>query len=1066
MGARVLWVSGFAWLGLLLEAQVGLGQIQGDGSLGTLVNGDFTAPCFGSCLITGGANPQNGPNLFHSFFRFSLPNGDLAGFLVNPSVQNVLVRVTGVGNDFASILNGQIQTNQPVNFFLLNPNGILFGPRAQIVNGGAFIATTAERIQFQDGRVFAAQDSNPVLTISTPTGLQVGEQPKPIGLVGSQLRSGINSLFSNLTLVGGDVAFNGAAAVIPGGRIDIASMAGPGTVLPQANGSLAVPDGVARGSVVLDGSILGVPGSGGGGISITAQNIGVGGRSLVIGGIFTGLGTPNSQAGSVQIDATETFLATGNSGIANDINTGSLGRGGDIVISARDVVVTDGARLSASVFGTGEAGDVKITASDRIFLRGKETIIFTDITPEGKGQGGNIALDAPTIEVIDGAQFVASTSGIGDAGNVLITASDRVYFSGSGQFASSVVSNVKETATGNGGDVVIDTGVLEVRDGAQFTAETLGKGDAGNIRITAIEKVLFQGRSPNGQFNSAAFAGVGATGEGKGGDVLIESPVIEVRDGGLLRAATLNKGDAGDIRIIASNRALFEARSAAFSGVGTEGKGQGGNVVIEAPVLEVLSGSQIVASTLGRGDAGNVRVASNRVILQNEGNIFSAVSVGGQGKGGDVVIDSTFLEVRNGSQIRADSIRGQGDAGNVRVTASNSILLDAADPLTGLANGILTFNGVTGQGGDIGISTPTLTVSNGSVIDSRTLSAEPGGNIILNVDELSLLSGGQIIASSEASGSAGSITVNAAESIRIAGDDPTFTVRAGLIPGFNVFNFPQSTISVQSRNTGTAGNLILNTPILTLADGGQLIADSNAVTGGNITLNLNESLLMRNGSLISATAGRAQGAGDGGNITINSPFVLAIPQENNDIIANAFSGTGGNIIINAQGILNFTLNENGKPFEQLRSQATNDISASSQFGTQGVLNLAGLNVDPSRGSVQLPIGLIDNSNRIDNPCGSSSKTSQGSFVITGRGGLAADPSSLRYAPISDWVSLDRSAQLMTTLSAQPASPRLEQPIEANDWHQNAQGKIQIIAGQAIIHPSPVCLDKIIQQTAP
>jgi filamentous hemagglutinin family protein len=102
-----------------------IAQVAGDGTLGTQVNGNAIAPCTGTCIITNGAT--RGANLFHSFRQFSLPNGDVAGFVTTPAIQNVIVRVTGVGSPFISNINGTIAASNPANFFLLNPNGILFG---------------------------------------------------------------------------------------------------------------------------------------------------------------------------------------------------------------------------------------------------------------------------------------------------------------------------------------------------------------------------------------------------------------------------------------------------------------------------------------------------------------------------------------------------------------------------------------------------------------------------------------------------------------------------------------------------------------------------------------------------------------------------------------------------------------------------------------------------------------------------------------------------------------------------------------------------------------------------
>ncbi|MFB8788480.1 MAG: filamentous hemagglutinin N-terminal domain-containing protein [Potamolinea sp.] len=58
--------------------------------------------------IKGGTLSGNGSNLFHSFDQFSLSSGQIANFLPNSDVSNILGRVTG-GN--ASVINGLIKVS-------------------------------------------------------------------------------------------------------------------------------------------------------------------------------------------------------------------------------------------------------------------------------------------------------------------------------------------------------------------------------------------------------------------------------------------------------------------------------------------------------------------------------------------------------------------------------------------------------------------------------------------------------------------------------------------------------------------------------------------------------------------------------------------------------------------------------------------------------------------------------------------------------------------------------------------------------------------------------------------
>ncbi len=194
-----------------------------------------------------------------------------------------------------------------------------------------------------------------------------------------------------------------------------------------------------------------------------------------------------------------------------------------------------------------------------------------------------------------------------------------------------------------------------------------------------------------------------------------------------------------------------------------------------------------------------------------------------------------------------------------------------------------------------------------------------------------------------------------------------------------------SGLFVNSIGSGNTGNIEVNSPQVTLDNGGKLNANSTSGNGGNINLT-SDLLLMRRGAQISTNAGTAEKGGDGGDIDINSKFIVALPQENSDITANAFSGSGGNVNILSQGIF-------GIEPRQQQNDATSDITASSELGVPGVLNLT----DPDDSSIRnnlddLPDNQIDTNALIANSCISrSTKRQENSFQITGSGGLRNSP---------------------------------------------------------------------------
>ncbi len=190
------------------------------------VNSQVT-PAGNTNVITGGT--QAGNNLFHSFEQFSIPTGSQAHFNNALNIQNVISRVTGGS---ISNIDGLIQANGTANLFLLNPNGIIFGPNASLDIGGSFVASTASSIKFADETQFSATkpQSSPLLTVSVPIGLQLGRSARDI-----QVRESVLEIQNGQTLaiIGGNVSIEGGdpgSLTASGGRIELGGLADAGIV--------------------------------------------------------------------------------------------------------------------------------------------------------------------------------------------------------------------------------------------------------------------------------------------------------------------------------------------------------------------------------------------------------------------------------------------------------------------------------------------------------------------------------------------------------------------------------------------------------------------------------------------------------------------------------------------------------------------------------------------------------------------------------------------------------------------------------------------------------------------
>ena len=85
--------------------------------------------------------------------------------------------------------------------------------------------------------------------------------------------------------------------------------------------------------------------------------------------------------------------------------------------------------------GKGDAGKVEITATDLVKFDGIGKIntsgAYSPVVSGAEGNAGGISITTGSLEVLNGAQLSASTFGIGNAGSVTIKANDSIKFNNS-----------------------------------------------------------------------------------------------------------------------------------------------------------------------------------------------------------------------------------------------------------------------------------------------------------------------------------------------------------------------------------------------------------------------------------------------------------------------------------------------------------------------------------------------------------------------------------------------------------------------------------------------------------
>lgn len=984
-------------------------------------------------LIEGGAARE--ANLFHSFEEFNIGDGQNVYFTNPVGIANIFSRVTG--NDVSDIF-GTLGVDGGADLFLINPNGIIFGENASLDVNGSFLATSASEIQFGDRGEFSATDPNalPILTVQPSALLFNQMQPGriesrstvPVGTStsGNSAHFGLNVPDGeSLSLIGGEVAIDGGGDLgegfgggltAPNGRIELMGVTGEENIELNQNGdsfSVNLAPQVQSADLVLGNrAFVDTSGESGGAIYIQGRNVTLSDRSLVF------ADTLGSQNGSGVSIKAKNLTFDRNSGVTADL-VGS-GQGGNIDIETEQLIVRDRAFLSTSNYGRGNAGNVKI---DAVNFSVDRSSIATLVSNTAIGDAGNIKISISSFSTT-GSILDSSNYGQGNAGNVKIDAIKDLAVDNNSSIRSILGSSIEGSSSGG---IDLKAASVSISNNAELNSSLTsgGKGNAGNIKIEA-GSVVFDGGFARSRLEKGA--------EGSGGDIRIDTgsllvtgvdPITADANVGQLVTATFGEGDAGRVIINASEDVSFDGRgSDVFSLVGFDrGIGKGGSITINSKSLSVDNGARLIAGTEASGEAGDIVIDTDSFSVTNGGQLGTNTEndpednipgVEIEKTGGNIDITTKSFVAASGGALTSGTL-SSGNAGRITVKASESVLLDGAKIIDDRTqpSGIFTRveDGSAGQGGDIDIITKSF-----SAID-----------------------GGQLNANTSGEGNAGNIRITATDTVSFArittptsGDFINSDSRSGAF-----------TTSEQNSAIGDGGNITIETGQLLLKDEAAIEANTfRQGNGGNINLQVQDLVLLRNNSNISTNAGIEGAGGAGGNIDIQTDVLAAISQENSDITANAFEGRGGFIKIAAEGIFGL----------EARAQLTDlsDITAFSQQNPQldGTVEIITFEVNQSPGLLQLPDNPV--STKVVQVCESGDSQQKSELVVTGRSGLPDSPEANLNGGfvLEDWrVSQSSSGAARRSPKDVPQKDRnhTEPIVEADSWRVNQQGKVVLVA---------------------
>ncbi|MBE9226312.1 CHAT domain-containing protein [Phormidium sp. LEGE 05292] len=913
--------------------------------------------------ITGGQRSRDGANLFHSFTKFGLDNLQIANFLSQPNIRNILARVNG---GEISYINGLIQvTGGNSNLFLMNPSGVVFGGNARLNVPAAFTATTANGIGFGNNWFNATGNNNYPALIGNPNAFAF-TMPQPGAIINSgDLAVGLSQ---DLNLLAGTV-INTGTLTAPQGNITVTAVPGnslvrlsqPGFLLsleiqpignsvtqpndfnlpiaslPQmltggnggnATGVTVNPDG----SVELTGSGIRIPTAGntaiasgkidasgetGGNINILGDKIGVinaninasgtkDGGNVRIGGDYKGQGNlPNA---SRVLISNDTII---------NVDSSTSGNGGKVIVWSDKATAFNGKISAKGGNNSGDGGFVEISSADVLIFNGDVN------TSAPNGKTGTLLLDPSSLNIVDTIGGGNQDSNLISDNQILAGDPDITNFQGTNTVSWAAIASL-----GGGANVVLEaTGDITIGNVTGLTSGVTTnnlvdlKLDTGSLRITSTngsvnfqdvsDEIRTQGgaitvQALGGKLTGGSFNTTGTTGSNTGNVNLEAKAELEIS-----RVTT----GGGDINITSGGVMNFNELINSSSSTKN-----GGNITIKSGNDINL---RVVDSSSANGKGGNINVTANKnVLLNNE------VKSSGTNGGGDISIISTGGAISSGAgygNILAQG--GSGVGGNVSLKAVTKIDLSAIDTFgeAGRGNILLTGNeinfGDSVRGGVVTLepspTTEAIRIAGDEIDNTDVLDISPNDlNKLVDIDQL-------IIGSTQGSGD---ITVDAAGAtfnnsvtiqsgtgnIKANGELAAFNKgKITLITGGNI-STKNITATGEIKITSTGGNIDTSGGKLDTSNEGEtgsifLNATGNITTGDIITTNVGSGnsgdvSLISSGGTINTTGGKIDTTttgNAGGAVLLNSPVNII----SGDIVTKGVTA-GGNVNFNGKVTLN------------------------------------------------------------------------------------------------------------------------------------------------------------------
>ena len=871
--------------------------------------------------VTGGTPNQGGNLLFHSFLFFTLGNGETVLFDNAPTVDHIFARVTGT---VASSLPGTLRSSHPTNLFLMNPRGIIMNSLTRLDLGGSFLATTGDRLLFEDGLSFDAAPANapPLLVINPPTAIAMGNNPGSIGMTGtthglffdgnlsvnrSRRATGIAvATGQHLTLVGNGITLNGANLTAPQGTVELGSVKA-GVVSLNADFSqspwvLGYDEGQSVFSPIRinTSSAIEVSGPGGGNVSLQGSTIDVLNGSTILADTLG-----SQRGGTLRVRGTESVTVEGTrngftSSLFAAVNPGAGGDGGSLEVITPQFRTASGSIIGVDTFGAGDAGMLTVAGGT---VEVDQATWSVQSFSQATGRAGRIELDIETLRVINGGQVLAQSLGRGEAGSVWIRATDSVLVQGERVLANrnvlnSLITTFQDLNSAGSDEITLETGDLRIEDGGRISMLSKAQNSAiapGQLKITAHNGITIAGTSSNGV---PSLITTTADNQAQGDHIAITTPQLTIRDGGQISSGTVGSGRGGDLGLTVTGALTLMGGVPVPSGnlggipvfrdasghqfpsglfAGSTGAGSAGNLTVTAGTVAVMDQAEMTVSSDSTGNAGTLTLKAAAIDLQNQGRLRGDTRSGF----GNIAIEGDRLSLRDHSSISTNALGQTLGSGEINLTLGSLSLTDSS----------ITSDTSTGLAGNV---TVTAQQPQGIALHGSRISATGGlGNISLRSPQINLQN--QSLLSTDGQGVDTTLSSTA---LTTAGGNIVLVSDGQLV-------LDQSRITANALNSN-GGEITITVPTVTLDRGSAITTNIAGTLAGNPTGNSGGNIAIATRDLhltnLSEITSNATGGG-AGNITLGQGSQvqpLTVVLDHSRITA---TGGSGNLNVNSQGAI-------------------------------------------------------------------------------------------------------------------------------------------------------------------